>query len=340
MDKDWISEGGKEMSKYDKGDSQIDGQMSLEHLYEPEAKLFGVHRIFARARKEMSLSEQKVFVAALSQLKFTEEADSNYVRLDKKTLANIVGIHSDSDHLSVDLFDNIKNLTAHSRIEIRERDLDFYASGFIITSVVSFKNFIRIRFNDDFLPMFTNLSRDYITMWNFDIFKMSSIRTVQFYEYLRQITDSRQQVNDVLMGVRAFKELFGIPENAYMREKGGFDRANFEKYVIDPLCEDMKHCRMINLLVQPDGKYYVKERQGNRVDGYRFYWTFSAHPGVATANEVKQLQERVDKDPEVLKIAKDILKGERKKKGKQNQFNQFNQNSYDWDALESELLGE
>ena len=52
MDKDWISEGGKEMSKYDKGDSQIDGQMSLEHLYEPEAKLFGVHRIFARARKE------------------------------------------------------------------------------------------------------------------------------------------------------------------------------------------------------------------------------------------------------------------------------------------------
>ena len=79
---------------------------------------------------------------------------------------------------------------------------------------------------------------------------------------------------------------------------------------------------------------------GNRVDGYRFYWTFSAHPGVATANEVKQLQERVDKDPEVLKIAKDILKGERKKKGKQNQFNQFSQNDYDWDALESELLGE
>ena len=27
------------MSKYDKGDSQIDGQMSLEHLYDPEEKL-------------------------------------------------------------------------------------------------------------------------------------------------------------------------------------------------------------------------------------------------------------------------------------------------------------
>lgn len=331
------------MSKYDKGDSQIDGQMSLEHLYDPEEKLFGVHRIFARARKEMSLSEQKTFVYALSQLKFTEEAQSNYVRLDKKTLANIIGIHSDPDHLSVDLFDNIRDMTAHSRIEIRQRDLDFYATGYIVTSVVSFKNFIRIRFNDDFLPMFTNLSRDYITMWNTDIFKMTSIRTVQFYEYLRQITDTRQQVNDVLLGIRAFKELFKIPvtgKGSYMRGKDGFDRANFEKYVIDPLCEDMKHCKMINLLVQPDGKYYEKVKVGNRVDGYRFYWTYTAHPGVASAGEVQRIQERVDKDPEVLKVARDILKGEKKRKGKQNQFNQFDQNDYDWDQLESELLGE
>ena len=84
----------------------------------------------------------------------------------------------------------------------------------------------------------------------------------------------------------------------------------------------------------------LKVKIGNRVDGYRFYWTFTAHPAVASAEEVKQIQERVDKDPEALKIARDILKGERKKKGKQNQFNQFSQNSYDWDQLEAELLGE
>ena len=149
-----------------------------------------------------------------------------------------------------------------------------------------------------------------------------------------------------IFSIKFIRNILSVPDIEYACYpdicSGAFpnDVMVFEKYVIDPLCEDMKHCRMINLLVQPDGKYYVKERQGNRVDGYRFYWTFSAHPGVATANEVKQLQERVDKDPEVLKIAKDILKGERKKKGKQNQFNQFSQNDYDWDALESELLGE
>lgn len=331
------------MRNTDEFDSQIDGQMSIADLYDPKDKLFAIHRIFARARKEMSLTEQKVFVAALSQLKFTEEAHSNYVRLNKKALANVIGIHSDPDHLSVDLFDSIRDLPLHSRIEIREKDLDLYASGFVISSIVSFKNFIRIRFNEDFLPLFTNLTKDYVTMWSTDIFQMKSKRSVRFYNELRQWTDNRLDINQHGWGIRKLKEMFEIPKDgkgSYMRKDGHFDRPSFEKRVIDPVCEDLSHCRMIQLILQPDGKYYEKVKIGNRVDGYRFYWTFTAHPAVASAEEVKQIQERVDKDPEALKIARDILKGERKKKGKQNQFNQFSQNSYDWDQLEAELLGE
>lgn len=332
------------MRNTDEFDSQIDGQMSIVDMYEPPERLFAVHRIFARARKEMTLAEQKTFVYALSQLKFTEEAQSNYVRLDKKTLAKILGINSDPDHLSVDLFDNIKNLDMHSRIEIRKEDLDFYASGFVVTSIVSFKNFIRIRFNDDFLPFFTNLTKDYITMWSTDIFRMNSKRTVRFYEELRQLTDSRMSVTQHGWGIRKLKEMFDIPKDgrgAYMRKDGHFDRPAFEKYVIDPICEDMKHCKMIQLIVQPDGKYYEKVKRGNRVEGYRFYWRFTSHPGVASAEEVAQIQERVDKNPEVLRVAKDILKGEKRKKSKkkeQNPFNDFEHNEYDFDELESEIV--
>ena len=331
------------MRNTDEFDSQIDGQMTIADLYNPKDKLFAVHRIFARAKKEMTLTEQKTFVYALSQFKFTEEAQSNYVRLDKKTLASIVGIHSDPDHLSVDLFDNIKDLTVHSRIEIREKDLDFYASGFVISSVVSFKNFIRIRFNEDFLPLFTNLTKDYITMWSTDIFQMKSRRSVRFYNELRQLSDDRVDVHQHGWGIRRLKEMFEIPKDgkgSYMRKDGHFDRPSFEKRVIDPICEDLSQCRMIQLILQPDGRYYEKVKVGNRVDGYRFYWTYTAHPGVATAGEVKQIQERVDKDPHMLKIAKDILKGEKKRAGKRNQFNEFQQNEYDWNQLESEILGE
>lgn len=107
---------------------------------------------------------------------------------------------------------------------------------------------------------------------------------------------------------------------------------------------------MINLVIQPDGKYYEKVKSGNRVVGYRFYWTFSSHPAVASAEEVRQIQQRADKNPRVLKIAKDLLEGERRQyqqDGSQsgrrtqktvNQFTDMQNNDYDWDNLEEELL--
>lgn len=83
----------------------------------------------------------------------------------------------------------------------------------------------------------------------------------------------------------------------------------------------MAKCKMIQLVVQENGKYYEKVKKGNRVLGYRFFWTFSAYPKVATASEVKKIQERVDKDPRVLKIAKDLVNSEKKKTTKKNGFN-------------------
>lgn len=322
------------MAMIDRPDDQIEGQMSLDDLFQPTDRLFAVSRIFARARKGMNLAEQKTFVYALSQLRFSETPKTNVVYMDKKTLGKIVGVNSDPDHLSVDLHRTIGDLPKHSFIKIADRDLDFYDSGFIITRLTMLKNRVRVKFEEEYLRLFTGLSSNYITMWSTDIFRMNSKRSVQFYEYLRQITDPKKSENSVLLGIRAIKEMFEIPESgrgSYMRGKDGFDRANFEKYVIDPICEDLQHCRMISLIVQPDGKLYEKVKRGNRIAGYRFYWTFTAYPAVASAEEVKQIQER----PEVLKVAKDILSGEKKKK---NQFTEFEQNQYDWDQLEEELL--
>ena len=308
--------------------------MSLEDMFEPPERLVAVSRIFARARKNMSLAEQKCFVYALSEIKFREEAKANVVYLDKKTLAKIVGVESDSNHLSENLYRAIKDLPAHSFIQIADRDLGLYDSGMFVTRVTMLKNRVRVKFEDEYLGLFTGLSRDYITLWSSDIFSMASVRSVQFYEYLRQATDTRRQVNDVGLGIKAIKEMFGIPESgkgSYMRGKGGFNRWEFEKKVIEPLCEDLAKCKMINLLVQPDGKYFEKVKRGSRVQGYKFYWTISEHPAVATAAETREIQERVDANPEVLKVAKDIVKGEKKPK---NRFNDFPQRKYSKEFLE------
>ena len=330
------------MSRHDTPDNEIDGQISIEQLFTPPERLIAVSKVFARARKNMSLTEQKSFVFALSQMNFTEDPKTNFVKLDKKTLARIVGVNSDQDHLSVDLFDNIKDMTAHSYIEIREKDLDLYACGFLITSVVSFKNIVRIRFNEDYLPLFTNLTTDYITMWSSDIFQMTSKRSVQFYEYLRLITDTRLEVNDVLLGVKAIKEMFDIPKEgtgSYTNSNGHFDRTNFERYVIDPLCDDLKNSRMIQLILQPNGKYYEKVKRGNRIMGYRFYWTYSAHPAVASASQVHEVQQRVDEDPQILKVATDIVQGEKKgsRNKKQAEVHNFKEREYDYDKLMQQI---
>lgn len=325
----------------DSFDNQIDGQMSITDLYEPPERLFAVSRIFARARKNMTLNEQKTFVYALSEMKFTEELKTNYVRLDKKTLARILGINSDPDHLSVDLFDEIEHLPEHSFIKIADKDIGLYASGFVVANIACFKNIVRLEFSGSYLGLFTNLTTNYITMWSTDIFRMTSKRSVQFYEYLRQITDTRESVNSVGLGIKALKEMFDIPKDgkgSYMSKEGHFLRTSFEKYVIEPICADLIKCNMIQLVIQPDGKPYEKVKQGNRVNGYRFHWTISEHPAVASAKEVKTIQERVDKNPEVLKVAKDIIAGEKKPKKKATGFDNFQQRDYDYDELIKSVL--
>lgn len=200
------------------------------------------------------------------------------------------------------------------------------------------KNRVRIKFEEEYLPLFAGLTTNYITMWASDLLNMTSIRTLKFYEYLRMRTYTTDSSHDVLIGVKEFKTIFDIPktgEGSYTEKNGHFSRAHFERRVIDPLCEDMQHCKMIKLIMQPDGKYYVKEKQGSRVAGYRFFWDFSARPGIAAADEVKKIQERVDADPRVLKVAKDLVNGEKKSE----KAGGFEQRVYDYAALERAVLG-
>jgi len=333
--------------KHDRPDGQIEGQMTIDDLLEPSERLVAVSRIFARARQQMTINEQKAFIFALSQIKFTERPKDNFVLLNKKKLAAILGIKGDPDHLSVNLYRSIENLAEHSYIEIEKGDigkLDIQGNGRFISNVWRVGKNIYIEFASSYFRLFTELNKDnpdYITMWSSDIFQMKSVRSVKFYEYLRQITDTRNNTQTVIWGIQKFKEEFGIPKEgkgSYMRTNGGFDRKNFEKYVIDPLCDDFKGCRMINLTVQPDGKLYEKVKQGNRVLGYRFSWTFSKYPAVATATEMKEIQKRVDQDPVVLKIAKDIVKGEKKTKSQKNKFNNFPGRQYDYAELEKAII--
>ena len=335
-------------------DDDFEGQMTIDDLFSPPERMVAVSNIFAHARKQMTLAEQKTFVYALSQLEWIKspKEQSPIVRLNKKKLANILDYKSNPTDLSQNMWQKIRELARHSYIEIADRDKGIYDSGMVITRISMRKNtdYIRVKFEDEYFPLFTGLNSNYITMWSTDIFNMTNKRSVQFYELLRQMSYEKYSVgNNVFSyawGVKAIKEMFDIPKDgkgSYMRDKGGFDRANFEKRVIEPLCEDLMKCQMIQLVIQPDGKPYekLKDRTRNRVRGYRFYWTLSQRPAIADASEVKAIAERVDKDPQVLKVAKDIITGENKPKTSKKDkgsFYSFEQRDYNYGELERQLL--
>lgn len=320
-------------------------QMELEDYFDSTIKpdLFAVSRIFAEARKQMTLSEYKTLTLALTSVKWKDSCPE-ILYLDKKEVAKVVGINSDADHLSENLYRSIGDMPHHSYLRFSDKDKDMYVNGNFVRTIAFFKNKVRIKLESDFLGLFGNLDKNYITMWSGDIFKLKSERAVKFYEVLRGNSDTRQAMQTGTVGIKFLKELYEIPKDgkgSYVY-KGHFKRSEFEAYVIDPICEDLARTEMIQLILQPDGKYYEKLKRGNRVIAYKFYWTLSSHPRVASAAEVREIQEKIDKNPEVLKVAKDIVKGQKEPKKNTKSGAKFNENfhqrDYDFEALERQLL--
>lgn len=324
-------------------------QMTIEELLDNGVKvkpnLFAVSRVFSQARKQMNLAEFKAFSLALSSIRWKEPCP-DVLYLDKKAVARIVGIESDPDHLSENLRRSIGDLPAHSFLKFSDRDSGEWVNGCFINTMAFYKNRVRIRMNPDFLGLFGNLDNNFITLWSEDIYKMTSERSIKLYEALRENTDTRNDVQKGELGIKAFKEMFNVPkegEGSYMRSKehGGFNRTEFEKKVIDPAFADLNKTDMIRIILQPDGKPYEKVYRGRRVIAYRFFWTYSAHPRVATASEVAAIQEKVDHNPEILKVAKDIVSGSKKKKSKESKkstFNSYSHEDMDWNAAAQKIM--
>ncbi|MBP3782582.1 MAG: replication initiation protein [Butyrivibrio sp.] len=270
-------------------------QITLEEYFKGEVNpnLFGVSMIFTEARRNMKLKEYKAFTFALSKHDWTKPCpDTLY--LDKKELAAYLGIEADEDHLSENLMRDIGDMPTNSFLKFKDKDKDIYINGCFVATIASFPNRVRIRLNSDYLPLFGALNGKesrYITMWSGDIAKMSNERSIRFYEFLRANSDSRLCSHDGQMSIKKFKELFEIPyqgQGSYTDKNGHFARTHFEKYVIDPLVDDLSKTEMIKLVMNEKGKYYEKVKNGKYVNGYKFYWEFHNPKDMIEKKEIKE----------------------------------------------------
>lgn len=321
-----------------------------ERLYaELPDQVVGVSKVFARAKKKMSIDEFKTFLYCLCRVRWTEPEMPKSVYLDKRTLAKMLGISTDPVNIARNLRLKVGDMVDHSIITFASQDKKKWERGALITSVtINEDRVIVVDFNPKYAGLFCNLKKDFIMIWVSDIMKMRSERSLSLYEFLRLNCDTRV-TNTRIFTLDQIRDILSIPttgQGSYMRSDGRFDRHAFETKVLDPVCNEMLKCRMVQLVPQEDKRGnelpYRRIKNGRQLVGYEFVWEVTDRPRISDAHEAQETQRLIEKNPTVLKIARDAARGIRsggmeKKKPRENQFTQMEANEYDFEALEAEL---
>ena len=213
-------------------------------------EMVGMSKVFARAKKKMSLNEFKTFIYCLCQIHWTDPEMPKTVCLDKITLARILKMSVDPVNLARNLRLKIGDLVDHSIITFESKDSKKWQKGALITRVaINEDRVVIIDFNSAYAQLFCNLKKDFILLWSKDIFGMELDRSITIYEFLRLNCDTRV-TNSRVFTIDQIRELLDIPMSgtgSYMRKDGRFDRHAFETKVLDLICEDLERCEMLQL---------------------------------------------------------------------------------------------
>ena len=330
---------------------EVDGQMTIdEWLYaEPPAEVIGVSKVFARAKKKMSLAEFKTFIYCLCHVRWKEETMPEAVCLDKRTLSKIIDVSDDPAHLSRNLKMNIGDIVEHSVVVFSAKDRVKWKKGAMVTDIaLDESGIVRVWLNQNYKGLFCGLDKDFILIWSNDVFQMHAERSILLYEFLRLHCDTRV-TNVRIFSVDQLREIFDIPSTgagSYMRKDGRFDRHAFETKVLDPVCKDILECQMVQLVKENgEDKPYRRIKRGRKLLGYEFVWEVSNRPRIADAHTTQETRHLIEKNPKVMKIAVDAAAGIKhasasSRPRSQNQFTDMEERSDygNMDVLEAELL--
>lgn len=306
--------------------------------------LIAISKTLARAKDGMSMQEKKLMAICLSKIEWKNVANNLEIWMDKEEIMELLGSTIDSSDRSTYLRKLAQETVRHSELHFSGKDKDEWEDMPLFTRRKSTKNQLMMELYQGAADLVQGLDCEYITLFLRDILRFDSnidgLRAYTLYEHLRMNSDNRR-TNTRIISTKEFKELFNIPKDgkgSYMRENGGFDRANFEKRVIEPVLKMLGACEHVVLHERgrkPNGEplYYAKIKKHGLVQGYELMYTINKYPRAIKPETIIDVQE----NPVDLKIAQDVKEG--KKKPKKNKFNNFDGRKYDFNNLESQLLG-
>ncbi|MBR3401338.1 MAG: replication initiation protein [Parasporobacterium sp.] len=244
----------------------------------------------------LRITDMKLLYMALTEIKWSQAGNKFDVRLRKSDICDVLDIPK--DHRAANRIRNAyDHLARMSYLKMDINDRKDYKNGFLVFGSDSEERgeIINVHLNGvQFGTLFENLTgnKDFFVMWVNDIYRFTSIYSYLLYEDLRIHSDSRRK-NSRIYTDEELKRVLRIPtsgKGSYMhmlKGKPHFNRNLFEKYILEPVTQEIADCRMVclspvgrkrqdgdRILPQKDNLvFYRKVKQNGKIAGYEFQYS-------------------------------------------------------------------
>ena len=246
-----------------------------------EDAYFGVSKKASIDMVRFNGKEWRALAYILKHIDFTKPLPTEPIYIDKKELAEAIGIFTDYNNRANWLKKDIGNLVMHSVVDviIDEEGNTIQISLLQAAGPISRNQYV-VQFTESAKPFFGDLrDGEYVNLLAYDFDKLNDDRAIQLYNLMRLKTKyekGKKPYGEWVLYANKLKQMFNIPfsgRGAYM-DKDGFNRRNFELKVIKPALERIDQNSKLIKLIHNDTEEVLYEKIKTKVGGtgYRIKW--------------------------------------------------------------------
>lgn len=235
-----------------------------------ENKLVAISNSLAKSQIEWTITEKKLFVMVLTKLVWKDTINEKEIELDKKEIMEVLGTPTAEKNTSLWLRKQFKSMVRKSMISWTDpNDSEIYEDGMLFTLARSTRGKMYVTINEVYKPHLEMLINNYTFFLADDVYGFKSSFAYDLFKVLNMLYDKRTWKNKRDFSTKQLKELFGLSKDDYMRpkEKGGFDRYNFEKYCVKRAVDEINNGEMVQIW------NWGKTKKGGHVMGYFFEYS-------------------------------------------------------------------
>ena len=270
-------------------------KLDIVDIGEFDNQIYAHSRNYAMAQvrnseiKKWSLIQNKIFAEILSQIEWKSGYNSNVIEINNDEFMKEVGwdlANKDIRKMGRELRKELDFMLKNCAITVQDPYSKKYYEGHVILDFEGNSQFTTITINPKIMPHFEKLYSmnaatkvSFLPFYKPDVFNFSCKFAYPLLVEFKSCCKVGGYINHHTMTTKQLKELFNLDIGAYMRDYdpitdkySKFDRANFEKYVLNPAIEEINRTCMVKILKNADGSYYEKTKTRGKVTGYIFQY--------------------------------------------------------------------